>query len=125
MPLEQFCRELFIRCDEQMLRGIAESARSGGMEIARAKGATSYGISAVLTRIATAILRDEHAVLTVSTVVPEKMRLGDVSLSVPAIIGREGVHRILPLRASDEESVALKRSAELLKRHIATLDLAP
>ena len=78
----------------------------------------------MLTRIATAILRDEHAVLTVSTVVPEKMGLGEVSLSVPVIIGRTGVHRILPLRASDEESVALRRSADLVKHHIATLDLA-
>jgi L-lactate dehydrogenase len=124
-PLQEFCRERFIHCDEKMLRAIADSARSGGMEIARAKGATSYGISAALTRIATAILRDEHAVLTVSTVVPEKMRLGRVSLSVPAIIGREGVHRILPLRASNEETEALRRSADLLSRHIATLSHGP
>jgi L-lactate dehydrogenase len=95
------------------------------MEIARAKGATSYGISAALTRITTAILRDEHAVLTVSTVLPESMGLGEVSLSVPAIIGREGIHRILPLRPSEEESVALHQSAGLVGSHIASLALRP
>jgi len=123
-PLLEFCRQRFIQCDEQVLQGIAESARGGGFQIAQAKGATNYGIGAALARIATAILRDEHAVLTVSTVVPERLGLGQVSLSVPAIIGRQGVHRILPLGASDEESVALRRSADLLRRHIATLDLA-
>jgi L-lactate dehydrogenase len=122
-PLPEFCDEPHPPRCEEALRQIADSARHGGMDIVRAKGASNYGISAVLTRIATAILRDEHAVLTVSTVVPEAMDLGQVSLSVPAIIGREGVHGLLPLRLSDEEHRALKRSAHILKRHIATLDL--
>jgi L-lactate dehydrogenase len=122
-PLPEFCDELHPPRFEEALRRIADSARRGGMDIVRAKGASNYGISAVLTRIATAILRDEHAVLTVSTVVPDAMDLGSVSLSVPAIIGREGVHGLLPLRLSDEEDRALKRSAEILRRHIATLDL--
>jgi malate/lactate dehydrogenase len=52
------------------------------------------------------------------------MGLGQVSLSVPAIIGREGVQRVLPIRLSDEEDRALRRSAHILERHIATLDLS-
>ena len=42
-PLQQFCRDRFIRCDQQMLRGIAESARSGGMEIARPREPPAMG----------------------------------------------------------------------------------
>jgi L-lactate dehydrogenase len=121
--LEEFCRERFLPCDESLFRRIAESARRGGYDIARAKGATNYGISAALTRIARAILRDERAVLAVSTLVPDAMELGQVSLSVLAIIGRKGVHRFVPLQLSDEERMALRRSAELVKRHIATLNL--
>jgi L-lactate dehydrogenase len=109
--------------DENALRQIADRARTGGHDILRAKGATNYGIGAVLTRIATAILRDEHAVLPVSTLVPKSMNLGEVSLSVLAIVGREGVQRVLPLRLNDAELLALKRSAQLLKRHIDELDL--
>jgi L-lactate dehydrogenase len=108
----------------QALRRIVDSARRGSQDIMQAKGATSYGISAALTRIAIAILRDERAALTVSTVIPEAMRLGQVSLSVPAIIGREGVQRVLPIRLSDEEDRTLRRSAHILERHIATLDLS-
>jgi L-lactate dehydrogenase len=121
--LEEFCRERFLPCDESLFRRIAESARRGGYDIARAKGATNYGISAALTRITRAILRDECAVLAVSTLVPDAMELGQVSLSVLAIIGRKGVHRFVPLQLSDEERMALRRSAELVKRHIATLNL--
>jgi malate/lactate dehydrogenase len=108
----------------QALRRIVDSARRGSQDIMQAKGATSYGISAALTRIAIAILRDERAALTVSTVIPEAMGLGQVSLSVPAIIGREGVQRVLPIRLSDEEDRTLRRSAHILERHIATLDLS-
>ena len=122
-PLQEFCHERPVPCGEQVLQAIAESARAGGSQIARGKGGTNYGIGAALTRIATAILRDEHAVLTVSTVLPERLGLGQVSLSVPTLVGREGVHRILPLAASDEEILALRRSAELVEQHIATLKL--
>jgi L-lactate dehydrogenase len=121
--LKEFCQERYSSDCEETLRRIADSARNGGQDILRVKGATNFGISAVLTRIATAILRDEHAVLTVSTLVPEKMKLGQVSLSVPAIVGREGVHRVLPLRLSGEEDRALRRSARIVKRHISTLEL--
>jgi L-lactate dehydrogenase len=122
-PLQEFNDDHGWTHEDEVLRRIADSARRGGEEIARAKGATNYGIGAALARIATAILRDEHAVLTVSTVIPETMDLGQVSLSVPAIIGREGIQRVLPIRLSDEEDHALRRSASILTRHIATLDL--
>jgi L-lactate dehydrogenase len=123
-PLQEFNYDHCSTYQEDELRRIADSARRGGEDIARAKGATNYGIGAALTRIATAILRDEHAVLTVSTVIPEPMGLGQVGLSVPAIIGREGVQRVLPIRLSDEENRALRRSARILKGHIATMDLS-
>ncbi len=109
-------RQRFLPCDESLFQRIAESARRGGHDIRRAKGGTNYGISTALTRIVTAILRDEHAVLLVSTAIPETMHLGQVTLSVLAIVGREGVHRLLPLQLSDEETLALRRAADLIKR---------
>jgi L-lactate dehydrogenase len=102
IPLEEFCRDRYHSVCKETLLEIADGARTGGHYILRARGATNYGISAALTRIATAILRDEHAVLTVSTVVPETMDLGQVSLSVLAVIGRGGVHRVLPRRLGEE-----------------------
>ncbi|MFZ1907372.1 MAG: L-lactate dehydrogenase [Steroidobacteraceae bacterium] len=123
-PLQELNHDHYPPYEEQALRRIVDSARRGGQDIMQAKGGTNYGISAALTRIAMAIVRDERAVLTVSTAVPEAMGLGQVSLSVPAIIGREGVQRVLPIRLSDEEDRALRRSAHILERHIATLDLS-
>ena len=77
-------------CDETTLNTIVNDTRTAGLEIIQAKGATYYGVGAALVRIVTAILRDEHAVLTVSTLAPESMQLGQVSLSLPAVLNRAG-----------------------------------
>jgi L-lactate dehydrogenase len=122
-PLKRFCREQRLPYDEATLRVIANDARSGGLQIIRNKGATQYGISAVLTRIVSAILRDEHAVLTVSSLAPAQMNVGKVCLSLPAVITRNGVDRVLPVCLNDEEDLALHKSADILRRHLQTLDL--
>jgi L-lactate dehydrogenase len=122
MPLEEFCREQALGCDQTTLKNIADETRRAGFEILQAKGATYYGIGAALVRIVRAILRNENAVLTVSGLVPESLRLGEVSLSLPAIINRDGVARVLPVSLNPSERKALETSAEILKGHIARLD---
>jgi len=122
MPLEGFCQELKLPYDENALRRIANNTRTAGFEIIEAKGATYYGIGAALVRIVGAILRDENAVLTVSSLVPASMGLGEVSLSLPAIINRSGVARVLSIPLNEAEKQALHASADTLKQHIARLD---
>jgi L-lactate dehydrogenase len=121
MPLKSFCRELDLPYDEDGPRKIANDTRAAGLEIIRAKGATYYGIGTALARIAGAILRDEHAVLTVSSLAPESMGLGEVSLSLPTIITRDGVDRVMPIPLDEPERQALEASAETLKQYIAAL----
>jgi L-lactate dehydrogenase len=86
MPLQGFCWELALPYEEDALNKIATETRAAGLEIITAKGATYFGIGAALARIVCTILRDEHAVLAVSSLVPESMGLGEVSLSLPSII---------------------------------------
>lgn len=122
IPLGDFCRQVHLPYEEDALKHIAEETRKAGLEIIHAKGATFYGIGAALVRIVTAILRDERAVLTVSSLVPASMELGEVFLSLPAIVGSSGVVRVLSIPLSQHEEEALRKSADILKRYIATLD---
>lgn len=122
IPLEGFCQQLGLPYEENALGRIAGETRGAGLEIIGAKGATYYGISAALVRIVRAILRNENSILTVSSVVPESMHLGKVSLSLPAIINRDGIARVLSIPLSSSERRALEASAEILKEHIALLD---
>jgi L-lactate dehydrogenase len=70
----------------------------------------------VLARIVAAIVRDERAIFTVSARLPPSMALGDMWLSVPAILSREGVARVLPPSLNDDERQRLRNSAEILRR---------
>jgi L-lactate dehydrogenase len=91
------------------------------LDILRGKGATYYGIGTALAGIVRSILRDEHAVMTVSSLVPTSMGLGEVCLSLPTILGRSGISRVVSPPLSADEQDALECSAELLKGHIATV----
>jgi L-lactate dehydrogenase len=122
VPLEGFCRELALCNEERALKTIANDTRAAGLEIIKAKGATYYGIGAALVRIVRAILRDEQAVLTVSSLVPQSMGLGEVFFSLPAIVNRDGVARVLSIPLNRSEQEALEASAEAVKQHIAALD---
>jgi L-lactate dehydrogenase len=122
LPLEGFCRGRKLPYDADLLGKIADDTRVAALEIIRAKGATYFGIGAALARIVRAILRDEQAVLTVSSLVPESMELGEVFLSLPSIITREGLAHVVSIRLSASERQALEASAEMLKEYIATLD---
>ena len=122
IPVEGFCQQLGLPCEDNALGRIARETRGAGFEIVGAKGATYYGISAALVRIVRAILRDENAVLTVSGLVPESMQLGEVSLSLPAVINRDGIARVLSIPLNASERNALEASARILKEHIARLD---
>lgn len=120
-PLDEFSEELRPSQEEGTLTRIANETRTAGNEIIEAKGATYYGIGAALVRIIRAILRDEHAILTVSSRVPESMQLGEVSLSLPSIVDRHGVARVLPVALNSSERRALEASAEVVRGHIASL----
>jgi L-lactate dehydrogenase len=121
LPLAEFCRQRCISYQETALSEIAEGARTGGFEILRGKGATYYGIAAALVRIVRAILRAEHALMTVLSLVPTAMGLGELCLSLPAVIDRNGINLVVSPTLAPEEEQALQRSAEVLRAHISAI----
>jgi L-lactate dehydrogenase len=120
-PLAEFSKEMGLPHEESSLTRIASETRTAGADIIEAKGATYYGIGAALVRIIRAILRDERAILTVSSRVPESMQLGDVALSLPSIVNRHGIARVLPVALNSAERRALETSADVVRGNIASL----
>jgi L-lactate dehydrogenase len=76
-----------------------------------------------VTQIAQAILRDQHRVLTVSCLSSGLYGIKDVYLSLPAVVNRHGVNRIIQLALSSEEERQLRHSAQLLRQAIEELHL--
>ena len=124
MPIEQFCR-LCGKCDdwEAARRKVAEAVQHSAYHIIDYKGATWFAVGLALTRIAAAILRNQHSVLTVSAVLEGEYGLSGVSLGVPCIVSRKGVEKVLEVDLPPDEQNALVKSAAALRELIAKLDL--
>ena len=97
--------------------------RDAAYTIIERKGATFFAVSAGLVRIVEAILRDQKTVLSVSSVVDGPYGLRDLALSLPTIIGRGGVERVLELPLDLGELEGLRRSASVLRGVIDGLDV--
>jgi L-lactate dehydrogenase len=97
--------------------------RDAAYRIIEAKGATYYAIALALDRICTAILRNEAAVLNVSTLLTDYQGVNDVYLGVPCVVDRGGIREVLPLRITDAEKALLHKSADKLKGLIQSIAL--
>jgi L-lactate dehydrogenase len=91
---------------------IESSVRYANITIIEGNDASQFGIGIVSARIAEIVLRDERAVLPIGSY---NERFG-VTLSLPSIVGRSGVIRILQPEMSLEEEQALERGAASLKK---------
>ena len=125
MPLRDFGTTTGIGNDPAALERIYTDTRDAAYQIIERKGATFYAVAAGLVRIVQAILRDQHTVLSVSSLIHDYYGISDVYLSLPTVIGRHGVERIVPLGLSADEAAGLRRSAGLLRETIGVLGLEP
>ncbi len=100
---------------------IAKDVRDAGYRIVSGKGYTSFGIATAVVRICEALIRNERAVLPVSTLLSGEHGIDGVFLSLPCILGAGGVERILEPELSAKELSALHQSAEVIRQAMATL----
>jgi L-lactate dehydrogenase len=121
MRLDMFCEAHGIEFGDEVRRSVFEQTRDAAYAIIERKGATYYAVAAGLLRIVEAILRDQQTVLSVSSRVSGYAGIHDVSLSLPTVVDRGGVARVLALDLDDAETAALQRSAELLRKARAEL----
>jgi L-lactate dehydrogenase len=124
MPLVEFCRQHGVTLDESLRREIDHRVRDAAYTIVEGKGSTYYGIGAALARITDAILKDQRAILTVSTPVARVLDVCDVTIALPHLIGSEGVLASFPLPLSTEEQAKLQVSAQVVCDAIGELDAA-
>jgi len=94
---------------------------TAGKEVIGRKGATFYAVSLSVARIVEAVLDDEKSLITVSTYVERLGDVSDVCLSLPAVLGREGIREVLPIALDDTERRQLAESARTLREMLREL----
>ena len=101
---------------------IADDVKNAAYNIISKKHATYYGIAMSVRRLCTAIMRDEKHILPVSSLMVGEYGLDDICISMPTIVGRDGVECRVPVSLSNEEYAELHRSADALKDVMSNVD---
>lgn len=81
------------------------------------KDNTCYGIGMCLLKITKAILNDENKVLNVSTFVD------DIYISMPSVIGKDGVKGTMKVKLTNEEKEKYIKSKNIIKSSINSLEV--
>lgn len=123
MHLPAFCAAHGMTLDQAAMDAIFRQTRDAAYAIIARKGATYYAVAAGLMRLIEAILRDQSTVLSVSSRITDYYGIQDVCLSLPTVVGRSGVERVLRLEMNAEELAGLRRSAQVLQTTLAQLKL--
>lgn len=124
VPIGDFC-ELrgHYHNHHQAMEKIAAGVRDSAYRIIERKGATYYGIAMSIRRICEAIVNDEKSIFPVSNLMTGAYGIEDIVLSMPAILGRDGIETQIPISLNEKETVALMKSARTLKEIADKLDL--
>lgn len=122
ISLNEFCTGHEISICEDDYAGIDEKVRRAAYHIIEGKGATYYGIGSAIARIVEVILQDERSLLTVCTPMDDVVGVRDVTVSLPNLVGGEGIIQTFFPHMNDEETAALRNSAQVVRSVIDEVD---
>lgn len=121
--LQEYYEMRGMEINEALQADIDKRVRFAGKSIIAGKGATYYGIGAALARIVDVVLHDQRAILTVCTRQADVVGVKDVTVSLPQLLGGQGVIATLPISLSPQENAALHESAKIVREAIDSLEL--
>ena len=124
VPLSKFCEMRGHFNHDESERHIQEMVKNSAYEIIERKKATYYGVAMAVRRICEVIARDEKSILSVSSLMEGQYGLKDICLSMPTIVGADGVEEKVPISLDEDEITKLMASAQALKDIASSLDLS-
>ena len=115
IALDDFCKQTKIALPQTTRNTIEHRVRNAAYEIIQGRGATWDGIGAAVADLLYAIVNDEKRILTTSIV--DGIGKASVAMSLPRIIGRNGVVKNLKTKMDTKESNALRKSARIIRKN--------
>jgi len=122
IPLEEFCTGGEISICSEDYEAIDQKVRRAAYHIIEGKGATYYGIGSAIARIVEVILQGERSVLTVCTPMEDVAGAKDVTISLPNLVGGEGIIKTFFPNLNKSETTALRSSAQVVRSVIDQLE---
>ena len=121
IPLEAFCTQWGICLEEEDKMAIDAQVRKSADQIIKGKGATYYGVGSAIAKIVSVVLGDQRAILTVTGHHTEIGDVEDVTLSLPFLVGGEGILNVMKIPLEENENEQLFQSARVIKKALESL----
>ncbi len=115
VPLEEYSHLLGKPFSRAELDDIFEQVRTAAYQIIERKKATYYAIGSGLARLVESLVRDQDTVFSASTLLTGQYGVDNMCLSLPAVLGQDGVSRVIEIPLSDQELEGFRHSAQVLK----------
>jgi len=110
VPLQSFANY-----DEEKVRGIFDFTKKSGAEVIRLKGGAGYAVGLAIRSVVDAIILDKKAILPVSSLMDGYKGISGVCFSVPTVVSRDGVEKLINITLTGEEEAALINSSNVLR----------
>ena len=114
--VHQFCEMRGHFAHEEAMIRIADEVKNAAYKIIEKKHATYYGIAMTVRRICECIIRNEKSILSVSSAMNGQFGISGICLSMPAIVGADGIETLVPISLDEKEKEKLVESANTLKK---------
>ena len=119
IPMDEYCENVGLEWGDEQKETIYKKVLGMGASIIEAKGKTHYGIATCVCSLADAVLNQRLTIAPVTSTLDGEYGIRDVAISVPSIVGVNGVERRLEEKLTSEEKQRLQMSASKMRN---TLD---
>jgi len=102
-----------------LLQEVESQARGSGAEVIRKKGGAGFAVGVSIAEVIHSIALDRRRVLPVSSLQQGAYGIQDVCLSVPTVVGRQGVGERIEIELWPKEMMGLQKSASILRKTLA------
>jgi L-lactate dehydrogenase len=106
-------------CTPAFQNAVFERTKGSGAEVIKRKGGAGWAVGVAIRDVIHAVLLDKKALLPVSSLVQGEYDVRDVCLSVPSVVGRDGVESHVNMKLWPKELAALQSSAKALRETLA------
>ncbi|OLC33279.1 MAG: malate dehydrogenase [Thaumarchaeota archaeon] len=105
------------------IEGIVQGTRQVAAKVIQLKGATVHAPGNAIATIVEAVIRDTKQVIPVATYIDGEYGYSNVSIGVPAVIGKNGVEKVIELDLNSTEKEWFKKGIESVKDGISNLEV--
>ncbi|MDR1852644.1 MAG: L-lactate dehydrogenase [Propionibacteriaceae bacterium] len=106
---------------DEVLADIKDQTVNAAYSIIEGKGATNYAIGLSAARLVEAIMGEQGRIFPLSSVLDNYHGISGVALSVPCLVGQDGIKRVLDVPMNDAELAELKKSAATISETVKAL----